>query len=47
MKAALEVLHSRFLDGGLHDTELSAGARERLSRRARVEELAELLREIA
>ncbi len=47
MRVALEVLHSRFVDGGLHDTELSAAARDRLSRRARVEEVAELLREIA
>jgi glycosyltransferase involved in cell wall biosynthesis len=46
MKVALEVLHSRFVDGGLHDTELSAATRERLSRRARVEELAELLRDL-
>jgi glycosyltransferase involved in cell wall biosynthesis len=44
MRVALEVLHSRFVDGGLHDTQLSAAARDRLSRRARVEDFAELLR---
>ena len=44
MRVALEVLHSRFVDGGLHDTQLSATARDRLSRRARVEDFAELLR---
>jgi glycosyltransferase involved in cell wall biosynthesis len=47
MRVALEVLHSRFRDGGLHDTELSKATRDRLSRRARVEELAALLEEIA
>jgi glycosyltransferase involved in cell wall biosynthesis len=47
MRVALQVLHSRFVDGGLHDTELSQAARDRLSRRARVEELAALLTEIA
>ena len=46
MRVALEVLHSRFVDGGLHDVELSKGTRDRLSRRSRVEEVAELLREI-
>jgi glycosyltransferase involved in cell wall biosynthesis len=47
MRVALQVLHSRFVDGGLHDTELSKAARDRLSRRTRVEELAALLTEIA
>ncbi|GIU93792.1 MAG: hypothetical protein KatS3mg012_0249 [Gaiellaceae bacterium] len=47
IRAALEELHGRFLDGGLADVELTEEERERLSRRARVEELAELLREIA
>lgn len=44
---ALQELHSRFLDGGLPATELSDDERERLSREARVEETANLLREIA
>lgn len=47
IRAALEELHGRFRDGGLAPVELSEQDRERLSRRARVEELAELLREIA
>jgi glycosyltransferase involved in cell wall biosynthesis len=47
IRAALEGLHARFLDGGLSGVELAAGARDRLSRRARVEEMATLLREIA
>jgi glycosyltransferase involved in cell wall biosynthesis len=47
MRAALEELHARFADGGLRDTELSEELRERLSRRARVEEVADLLRELA
>jgi glycosyltransferase involved in cell wall biosynthesis len=46
IRAALEELHARFLDGGLEAVELSDEDRDRLSRRARVEELAELLREI-
>ncbi len=45
--AALQELHARFLDGGVPATELSEDDRERLSRQARVEETAELLREIA
>jgi glycosyltransferase involved in cell wall biosynthesis len=44
--AALRELNARFLDGGLPAAELSEDDRERLSRRARVEETAELLREI-
>ncbi|MDQ3378726.1 MAG: glycosyltransferase [Actinomycetota bacterium] len=44
--AALKDMHARFLDGGLPATELSEGDRERLSRQARVEETADLLRKI-
>jgi glycosyltransferase involved in cell wall biosynthesis len=44
--AALEDLHARFLDGGLPPVELEDDVRRRLSRQARVEELAALLREI-
>ena len=44
---ALQELQARFLDGGLPATELSDDDRERLSRQARVEETADLLREIA
>ncbi len=44
---ALQELHARFLDGGLPATELSEDDRERLSRQTRVEEMADLLREIA
>ena len=44
--AALRELNARFLDGGLRGAELSQADRERLSRRARVEETAELLRAI-
>ncbi len=44
MRAALEELHARFLDGGLPPVELGEDVRRRLSRQARVEELAELLR---
>ena len=43
---ALQELHARFLDGGLSATELSDDDRERLSRQTRVEETADLLREI-
>jgi len=46
MRAALEELHARFLDGGLPSVELPDEMRKRLSRRARVEETAELLRKI-
>jgi glycosyltransferase involved in cell wall biosynthesis len=45
--AALVELHSRFANGGLPSVELSARDEERLSRRARVEEMAQLLEEIA
>ena len=47
IRVALEVLHSRFVDGGLPGVELSEKVRDRLSRRARVEEMAALLREVA
>ena len=47
LRAALEGLHGRFLDGGLPSIELAADVRRRLSRQARVEETADLLREIA
>ena len=44
---ALRELHARFVDGGLPATELSEDDRGRLSRQTRVEETADLLREIA
>ena len=44
--AALADLHSRFADGGLPDVELSPEDHDRLSRRARVEETADLLRSL-
>ena len=47
LRTALESLHGRFLDGGLPSVELAADVRRRLSRQARVEETADLLREIA
>jgi glycosyltransferase involved in cell wall biosynthesis len=47
IRVALETLHARFLDGGLPAVELSEKVRDRLSRRARVEEIAALLRETA
>lgn len=46
MSGALEGLHSRFVNGGLPSVELAEADRERLSRRARVEEMASLLRAI-
>jgi glycosyltransferase involved in cell wall biosynthesis len=46
IRAALEGLVARWKAGRLNGTVLSADARESLSRRARVEELAELLREL-
>jgi glycosyltransferase involved in cell wall biosynthesis len=46
MRAALQGLHGTFLDGGLRSVELANDIRERLSRRARVEETAALLREV-
>jgi glycosyltransferase involved in cell wall biosynthesis len=47
IRAALEELHERFVAGGLPDVELAGDVRERLSRGARVEEMAELLRSLA
>ena len=44
--AALRELHERFSGGGLADVELAAGVRHQLSRQARVEETAELLRSL-
>ena len=46
LRAALEGLHERFLDGGLSAVVLPERLRRSLSRQARVEETAELLREI-
>ncbi len=46
LKAALVELEGRFRNGGLPDVELPEEARERLSRRARCEETAELLRSL-
>jgi glycosyltransferase involved in cell wall biosynthesis len=46
MGAALRELHAKFADGGLPPVELPEDTRERLSRQARVEEIAELLREL-
>ncbi|MBA3377229.1 MAG: glycosyltransferase [Actinobacteria bacterium] len=46
ISAALKELHARFVDGGLPATELSEEDRDRLSRQTRVEETADLLREI-
>jgi glycosyltransferase involved in cell wall biosynthesis len=47
IRGALVELHARFSDGGLPDVELDEAARRRLSRQARVEETATLLRELA
>ncbi|MBA2642257.1 MAG: glycosyltransferase [Actinobacteria bacterium] len=47
IREALETLHARFRDGGLPSVELSESVRRHLSRQARVEETADLLREIA
>jgi glycosyltransferase involved in cell wall biosynthesis len=46
IRRALQDLHTRFLDGGLPSVELTDDVRERLSRHARVEETADLLRTI-
>jgi len=43
IREALTGLHSRFVEGGLPDVELDPEWEERLSRRARVEELVELM----
>jgi len=45
--AALVGLHARFANGGLASVELARADEDRLSRRARVEEMAALLEEIA
>ena len=47
LREALAGLHARFGSGGLPDVQLDPGDRERLSRRARVEETADLLRSLA
>jgi glycosyltransferase involved in cell wall biosynthesis len=47
IRRALETLHGRFLNGGLPAVELPEETRGKLSRRARVEDTAALLREIA
>ncbi len=44
IRDALVELHVRFADGGLPEVELSAADEERLARRARAEEMADLLR---
>jgi glycosyltransferase involved in cell wall biosynthesis len=46
IKAALVELHSRFANGGLASVELAKADEDRLSRRARVEEMASLLRSV-
>ncbi|HZG36365.1 MAG TPA: glycosyltransferase family 4 protein [Gaiellaceae bacterium] len=46
LQAALRELHGRFSDGGLPAVEYPPEMRHRLSRRARAEELAELLRSL-
>ena len=46
IRAALVELHARFVNGGLPSVELATRDEERLSRRARVEEMAELLRAV-
>ncbi len=47
IRDALLELHRRYANGGLPAVELDPGDEERLSRRARVEEMAELIREVA
>jgi hypothetical protein len=46
LKHALGELHERFANGGLPPTAIPKEARHRLSRRARAEELAELVRSL-
>jgi hypothetical protein len=46
LKNALAELHERFANGGLPGTEIPEATRHRLSRRARAEELAELVRSL-
>jgi hypothetical protein len=43
LKDALKELHERFTNGGLPGTAIPEATRHRLSRRARAEELAELV----
>ena len=47
IRAALVELHARFTNGGLPSVELATRDEERLSRRARVEEMAALIEELA
>jgi glycosyltransferase involved in cell wall biosynthesis len=47
IRAALVELHARFANGGLPSVELATRDEERLSRRARVEEMAALIEELA
>jgi len=47
IRDALLELHRQYANGGLAAVELEAGDEERLSRRARVEEMAALVREVA
>jgi hypothetical protein len=47
IRAALVDLRTRFANGGLPSVELAKRDEERLSRRARVEEMAALVRELA
>ena len=47
IRDALIELHRQYANGGLAAVELEAGDEERLSRRARVEEMAALVREVA
>ena len=46
IREALEGLHARWREDGLPDVELGDEWRRRLSRRTRVEEMAELLEEV-
>ena len=46
LKRALTELHDRFANGGLPATQIPEETRYRLSRRARAEELAELVRSL-
>ena len=47
IREALVGLHGRFANGGLPSVELARADEDRLSRRARVEDMAALLAEIA
>jgi glycosyltransferase involved in cell wall biosynthesis len=47
LREALATLHRRFANGGLPDVELDDAWEQKLSRRARVEEMADLLRSLA